>query len=284
MAHTREWKEKNLAMLSSTIRNSPVVGIASIRGLPASQFQQIRKKLYGVAEIHVSRGTLLKRAIELASGDRNGLKALEDEISNDQTAIISSKENPFKLFRTLEKNKTPLAAKGGEIAPADIEVKAGETSFKPGPVVGELQRAGIPAAIESGKVVIKKDKLLVKAGDPIPPAIASALTKLEIYPLVAGLDVKALFEGGLIFRKDVLKVDDQRTIQDIASASSKAFAVALKARYFTDTTVRFLLSDAHTKAVGLSISAGIPTKETVRLLISRAASEAAALNDRTKNA
>ena len=31
----------------------------------------------------------------------------------------------------------------------DIEVKAGETSFKPGPIVGEFQQAGIPAAIEA---------------------------------------------------------------------------------------------------------------------------------------
>jgi large subunit ribosomal protein L10 len=282
MAHTREWKENNLRALSSTIRNSRVVGVASIKGLPASQFQQIRKKLYGIAEIHVSRGSLLKRALEAASAEKKGLKELEKEIINDQTAIISSQENPFKLFRTLEKNKTPLAARGGETAPSDIEIKAGETSFKPGPVVGELQKAGIPAAIEGGKVVIKKDKLLVKAGEPIPPLIASALTKLEIYPLIAGLDVKAIFENGLIFRKDVLNVDDTKTVRDIAAASAAAFALAVRGRYFTGQTVAYLIGEAHSNAVGLSLSAGIPTKETVGLLLAKAASEASALREKTE--
>ena len=282
MAHTREWKENNLRALSSTIRNSRVVGIASIRGLPASQFQQIRKKLYGVAEIHVSRGSILRRAIEDAATEKKGLKELENEIFNDQTAIISSQENPFKLFKTLERNKTPLAARGGETAPSDIEIRAGETSFKPGPIVGELQKAGIPAAIEGGKVVIKKDKLLVKAGEQIPPGIASALTKLEIYPLIAGLDVKAIFENGLVFRKDVLNVDDTKTMHDIATAYAGAFALAVKGRYFTAQTVAYLIGEAHGNAVGLSLSAGIPTKETVGLLLARAASEAVVLRDKTE--
>ena len=58
-------------------------------------------------------------------------------------------------------------------------IKQGDTSFKPGPIVGELQKVGIPAAIESGKVVIKSDKLLVKEGETISAEVAQMLTKLE---------------------------------------------------------------------------------------------------------
>ncbi len=282
MAHTREWKERNRQVLSQALRNSRVIGVASIRGLPAYQFQQIRKKLNGVAEIHVSRSSLLKMAIKDVSAERKGVELLETEVVRDQTAIISSDQNPFQLFRALEKNKTPLAARGGEIAPADIEIKSGETPFKPGPVVGELQKAGVPAAIEGGKVVIKKDKLLVRSGEVISPAIAQALTKLEIYPLVAGLDVKAIFEDGLLFRQDVLRVDDVQTMKDIASASAQALALAVKGRYFTARSVTYLLGDAHAKAVNLSVNAGIPTEETARLLLSKAALQATVLKERTE--
>ena len=68
----------------------------------------------------------------------------------------------------MEATKTAAPAKPGDIAPEDILVKAGDTPFKPGPIVGELQKAGIPAAIEGGKIVIKKDKVLVKKGEPSP--------------------------------------------------------------------------------------------------------------------
>ncbi len=49
----------------------------------------------------------------------------------------------------LEKTKTKMAARPGETAPEDIVVSKGPTGFRPGPIVGELQQAGIPAAIEA---------------------------------------------------------------------------------------------------------------------------------------
>lgn len=284
MAHSRSWKTENLKVLADSLRSSKVVGIVSIRGLPAAQFQQIRKKLSGVAQIHVSRGKLIKMALDQVQKDVKGLGQLEELVSHDQTALICSNQNPFALYRTLEKNKTRLAAKGGEIAPEDIEIKAGETSFKPGPIVGELQKAGLPASIEGGKVVIKKDKLLVKKGDVIAPAIASALTRMEIFPLVAGLEVKAMFEEGLLFRKDVLQVDDARMLSDLATASQQALSLAVKSRYFTPVSVRYLLGDAHRNAVNLSVNADIPTKETVKLLLSKASAQASALKKKTGDA
>ena len=284
MAHTRIWKTENMKLLADRIKSAKVVGIVSIRGLPAAQFQQIRKKLNGVADIHVSRSKLIKMAIGQAEKDVKGLSQLEELVSRDQTAVICSDQSPFSLFRTLEKNKTRLAAKGGEIAPDDIEIKAGETSFKPGPIVGDLQKAGLPASIEGGKVVIKKDKLLVKKGEVISPAVAAALTRMEILPLEAGLDVKGMFEEGLLFRKDVLQVDDAKMMSDLAMASRQALSLAVKGRYFTPVSVRMLLGDAHKNAINLSVNADIPTKETVKFLLSKASAQASALKKTTGDA
>src|SRR5207249_432728 len=73
------------------------------------------------------------------------------ETIQGQTAVVTADINPFRLFKELEATKTRAPARGGEVAPEDLWVRAGETPFKPGPVVGELQKAGIPAAIERGK-------------------------------------------------------------------------------------------------------------------------------------
>ena len=67
-------------------------------------------------------------------------------------------------------------------------VPAQTTSFKPGPIVGELQHAGFPAAIEKGKVVLKKDVTIVKAGQTISREVAGLLTRLDILPLEVGLE------------------------------------------------------------------------------------------------
>ena len=73
-------------------------------------------------------------------------------------------DTPAIHIRGVADEATP--ARGGEIAPEDILVKKGETPFKPGPIVSEFQRAGLPAAIEKGKIIrkhlAKGSKLKVK--------------------------------------------------------------------------------------------------------------------------
>ena len=49
---------------------------------------------------------------------------------------------------------TPAPAKEGQLAPFDIVVPKGPTPFGPGPIIGELQKIGLPAAIEAGKIGI----------------------------------------------------------------------------------------------------------------------------------
>src|SRR2546428_8789772 len=146
------------------------------------------------------------------------------------------------LFRS---TKSRAPARGGEAAAEGLWVRAGETPFKPGPVVGELQKAGIPAAIERGKVVIRQDKLLVKTGQRIPRDVAQQLARLEIFPLVVGLDLRGAYEAGTVFRREALAIDDAIVRGQIAQAGRQAFALALEIAYVTRETIGPLLAKAH---------------------------------------
>src|SRR5256886_348245 len=163
MAHVSPMKKRLVEDLASRCAQARVIGIVNIHGIPAPQFQAIRKKLDGRATITVAKNNLLRLALEQASTKKPALAKLGETIEG-QTAVVTADINPFRLFKELEATKTRAPARGGEVAPEDLWVRAGETPFKPGPIVGELQKAGIPAAIERGKVVIRQDKLMVKAG------------------------------------------------------------------------------------------------------------------------
>ncbi|MCJ7463342.1 MAG: 50S ribosomal protein L10, partial [Thermoplasmata archaeon] len=219
MAHVAGWKKDAVTDLAKQISKSKVVGIINVHGVPAPAFQTMRTNLRGKAEITMLKNTLLKIALQQAGKDKKGLDMLAASVDG-QCAVVTSELNPFRLFKQLDSTKTKMPARGGEVAPDDIEIKAGETPFKPGPVVGELQKAGLPAAIEQGKVVIKKDKLLVKKGDKIPRDVALVLSKLEIYPLTVGLDLSAVFEDGMIYKKDVLAVDDAMVLSQVKFAAA----------------------------------------------------------------
>ncbi len=269
MAHVAQWKKDRVGELTEMMTKNPVVAVVDIRGIPAPQMQQMRLRLRGKATMMMTRNTLVNIAIDEAAKEKPGLDSLKG-IVGGQCAIIATTMNPFKLFNEMEKTKTKAAAKPGDVAPEDIEVKEGETSFKPGPIVGELQKAGIPAGIESGKVVFKKDKILVKKGDKIPDEIAKILPRLEIFPMTVGLDLKAAYEDGIVFKRDLLQVPPDYYPSMLAMAARNAMSLGVSIVYATPQTIAPLLGMAYREATALSIAAAFPTKDNIKTLLAKA--------------
>ncbi|UCE45651.1 MAG: 50S ribosomal protein L10 [Methanobacteriota archaeon] len=282
-AHVATWKKEAVTKLANRISESSVVGVINIRGVPAPAFQTMRANLREHMSVTMLKNSLMKLALTEAAKKREGIDGLVEAI-DDQCAIVTSDLNPFKLFRQLDSTKTKMPAKGGEISPDDIEIKAGDTPFKPGPVVGELQKAGLPAAIEQGKVVIKRDRLLVKKGDAIPREVALVLSKLEIFPITVGLDLRAAFEDGMVYAKDVLEVDDLAYLAKVQTAAASALNLSVFAGYPTALSVRPLLAKAHSSAFNLAVNAGVLSSETVKFMISKANAQMMTLASRAPDA
>ena len=276
MTHVSPAKKELVERLVKEFCQSQVIGVVNIQGIPAAQFQKMRRRLREKANLFVTKNNLLAIALERASSQKSGLDKLKESIAG-QSAVVTANMNPFKLYKEMEATKTRAPARGGEVATEDIWVKEGETPFKPGPIVGDLQKAGLAAAIERGKVVIKKDKLLVAKGNKIPRQVAQVLTRLEIFPVVVGLDLRGVYEGGMVFRRDVLAVDEAKVLADVQMAGLRAFNLAVNIGYATKSTIRPMLSVAHMRALSLAVHAGIVTKKSLPFILAKAQSQMFAL-------
>ncbi len=279
-ARVAPWKKEEVQELTELLREHPVIGIARIDKLPSRQFQEVRGAVRDDAEIRVVKNTLLLRAIEEVDGDKPDLDELEDHI-HGQTALILSDANPFKVFRTIEDNKADAPASAGDSAPKDIWVEEGETPFKPGPVVGDLQKAGLPAKIEGGAVVISEDQKVAAEGDIIDADLADALSRLDIHPMVVGLDMKAAWEDGTVFERDVLDVDPQAFVDDLVNAHARAEGLAVEIGYTTERTMAPLLQRGFSHARSLGLEASILEPDLVEDLLARAHGQAQSLADRS---
>lgn len=279
-AHVAEWKFGEVKELTDLFANNKVVGLVGIGGIPAPQMQQMRKNLVGSAKVRSAKNNLIIRALDDAEKQVKGISSLKESLTG-QTAIIATDMNPFKLFAQIKATRTMAPAKGGEIATHDIEVKAGDTPFKPGPIVGELQKAGIPAAIQEGKVAIKTDKVIVPEGEKIPKDVAQMLTRLEIFPMEIGMELFAAYEDGNIFKPDVLDIDIDGFLSKMSSASTNAFSLAVEMGWITSETIQPLLTKAYNNAFILALEQGIINKATIKHLISKANANVLALKNKT---
>jgi len=268
--HRPAWKDNEVKELRDKITENTVFAIVSIQGIPAKQFQKIRAELRGIAELKVTRNTLIDLALKKIGKDAAELfNSVEG-----QTALVFTNENPFKLFRLLEQSKTPAPAKGGDIAPQDIVIKKGPTPFRPGPIVGELQTAGIPAAIEKGKVIIRENKVIVKQGEKISPRIADVLQRLQINPMEVGLYLRAAFDGNVIYTSKDLAIDVKAYFDQFLKAVSNAFSLAMSVEYPTTMTMTPLLQKGLLMARNLALKAEIFEPDVMDAILTKDYSEA----------
>ncbi|MCD6106517.1 MAG: 50S ribosomal protein L10 [Thermoplasmata archaeon] len=278
MAMVAEWKKKEVEELASLIAKGKVVGIVGIQGVPAAQMRRIRERLKEVGRLRVSRNRLIARALEKAKSSKPGVEALARHL-NGPSGIVVSDLPAYDLFWTIERLKERAPAKGGEVAPEDIVVEPGELPLKPGPVVAELQAAGIPVVIDRGKVKVKERKVLVRKGERIPREIALALSKMDILPLEVGLDARAFWEEGLILTREHLSITPEDVAAMIAGAREESLRLAVGIGYAVPETIPILLPLARARALALATALGYVTPETVVHLLAQAAAQAAALSN-----
>jgi len=263
------WKTDEVEEIKRGIEEHSLVGVVDMYGIPATQIQQIRRNLRGTARVKMARNTLIEHALNELGGS---VAALNDH-AEGQSALIFTNENPFKLFKLLERTKTKMAAKPGETAPEDIVIPKGPTSFKPGPIVGELQQVGIPAAIEGGKVKIRETKTVVKKGEVISKKVADALVKLGVKPMDVGLLLQAAYYRNTIFTPDLLAIDEDAYANNIVLAAQQAFNLSVNAVIPTRLTVAAIIGKAVREARNVGVEATIYEKDIVDLIIGRAQRE-----------
>lgn len=260
MAHVSQQKKDTVAEFTKLIDEYDIVGAVNMENLPAKTLNKMRDQLRDTVLLKMSKRRLL--AVALNNSKKEGVKELIPHLKG-MPALLFTKESPFKLYKTLKKNKSNTAIKGGQTAPNDIIVPAGPTGFAPGPVIGELGSVGIKAGIDGGKVAIKEDSVVAKEGDVVDAKLAGLLTRLGIEPMEIGLDLTAAYENGEILTKSILDVDEEQYIADMETAATWAFNLAVNAAYPTQETITVLLQNVFSESRNLAINEDILTDVTV---------------------
>ena len=273
---TKAQKKDFVIKSQAELKKYKTIGIIQLAGIPDRLLQATKSKLKGKARFILGRKNMLARILDANADSKKLAAAL-----SGTCAILLSNEDPFELFKSFKSNSIKLEAKPKQVASADVFVHAGETSLQPGQAVTEIKQAGIDVQIQKGKVVIGKDKLVVKRSEVIAPALAKALHTLGITPFTAVIEPVEIFSGGLLFKRALLDIDPSRTAEEIAHSFNSAVALCFECGITNGYTIRTLITRAFNNAMAVGVRAGIYDKGVTERLLSKAASHASALNSLT---
>ena len=258
-----EYKKKMVDELAKLASDKKTILVASIKGIPASQYQEIVKSLRGKADVKVPKKNLIARALDSLKKDKTS--ELKDKIEESADfALLFSDLDAYELAGELLKSKSPAKAKAGQEAPEDIEIPAGPTDLVPGPAISELGALGIQIQIDKGKIHIKEPKVIAKKGEAIKANAADLMSKLDIKPFSVGFTpLVALDNEGDKIYVDIV-IDTEKTVADLKYAYGRALPFAVAIGYANDESIKFLLAKAEAGAKKINrIFTGEPEPEVV---------------------
>ena len=258
--HVSEAKKSKVKELSELMKKKTVM-VVSVKGLPSAQFQDIKKKLRAKAKIQVVKKSLVNFAL-----DHSGVKELHDLVPyvEDSTAMLFSDTDAFEISGILANEKSPSKAKAGQIAPFDIEVKAGPTELIPGPDISALSAVGLAPKVENGKIAVMKDKVILQEGKTVTEAVASIMAKLDIIPFEVGLEPIAAFDGDDKKVYANIVIDKEAVTAELEYAFGRAIPFAVEINYPCAETLDSILGKAKAhEGIITRIVTGEPEPEVV---------------------
>ncbi len=272
-----EKKVKLYDDLQNLAKSYNVIALSKMTKVRSAQLMSIRKKFRNDIKILTIKNKVAQRSFEKIFDDVKGLEFLNHELEG-QCALMFTNISPFKLNLTFDKNKIFLAAKGGDIAPNELVIPAGNTGINPGPVLSEFKESKVPTKIDQGTIWVSKDTVVAKPGDVISQKLAALLSKLNIKPIEAGIAVNFAISEGLEFKEKDLKIVIEEYVQDLMRSYHEALALSVEAAYFSKETMPLILIRAKQHALSLSSESGYISPDTAELVISKANSIATSLS------
>jgi large subunit ribosomal protein L10 len=249
-----------------------VVGVLNMHKLPARQLQEIRHSIG--AKIKMSKRSLILRAIEGSS--KKDIKNLKEKIEGP-SALLFTNENPFRLFRILKENRSPAAAKTGDIPNKDIVIQKGSTGLPPGPAISTLTKIGLKASVQNGKIAVLQDKVVTKAGQAITEDVAAVLGLLKVEPLEIGLDLSFVYEDGMIYDRSVLDISTEAYIEDFQRCVQHGVNLSVNTNYPTKQTIDIMIQKTFIEAKAVCVEANILEKDFIDDVLKKAIRQAVAM-------
>ena len=269
-------KPKEVEKIVELLNTYKVVGILSMHKIPGRQLQKIRDTLRGKIVIKMSRKNLLLRSLDACN--KKNIATLKEHI-NDEPALILTNEDTFRLFKLIKKNRSPAKARVGDVVANDVMIPKGPTQISPGPAISTLQKAGLKTGVQKGKIAVMQDKFVVKAGEAVNDDVEKLFSLLNIEPMEIGLDLVGVLEDGVVYKKEVLDIDEDYYEKEIGRAAQQAINLSVNADYPTKLAIDIMIQKAFHEAKALSIDADIIEKDFIDELLRKAAREAKSLEE-----
>jgi large subunit ribosomal protein L10 len=258
-------KQKQSEQLSKKISGYKTVCLAEAHGFDSDSYEQIKKSFRGKADIIYTNKVIVQNALKLAKSP-----LADSAASVRMPVLLLSDQDPFEISKTIMANKTYTTIKAGQTASEDITLPSGPTPFPPGPMLSQFSSVGVKTKNEGGKISIVSDTTVVKKGEPVSEKIATILSSMDITPNELMLSIDVAWNGGIIFKHDVLYRPIEEYRKDVVRVFSSSLSLSMARGILNRYSVKPIIQKIYIGVKYLSLDVGIVSSATIKELLLKA--------------
>ncbi|KAK7195285.1 60S acidic ribosomal protein P0 [Novymonas esmeraldas] len=263
-AAKREYEERLVDCLTKYSRVLFVV----MDNVRSQQVHDVRRALRGKAEFLMGKKTLQAKIVEKrALGKKASPEAKhfheqceEHNLLSGNTGLIFTNNAVQDITAVLDAHRVKAPARVGAIAPCEVIIPAGGTGMEP-TQTSFFQALNIATKIAKGMVEIVTEKKVLNPGDKVDNSTAALLQKLNISPFYYQVDVLSVWDRGVLFTREDLKLSEDMVEQMMLDGLSNVAAMSLGAGIPTPATIAPMLMDAFKNLLAVSVATSYEFEE-----------------------
>jgi large subunit ribosomal protein LP0 len=236
------------------------VYFVTVDNVTSQQMHQVRRGLRGRGELLMGKNTLQKKVITnraVADGASTNDKAIAEKFVKEglitgNCGLIFTNDGLDQVNEVITKNRIQAPARIGAISPVEVTIPAGNTGLEP-TMTSFFQALNIATKIAKGTVEIVTDKKVLSVGEKVDSSTAALLTKLKINPFFYGLQLRTVWDDGVVFSAEDLEFTDSKIEEVFGSAVSNMTALSLGAGIPTAASFPHLITDAFKNLLAASV-------------------------------
>lgn len=236
------------------------VYFVTVDNVTSQQMHKVRIGLRGRGELLMGKNTLQKKVIAkraAAEGSSNNDKVIFEKFVKDglivgNCGLIFTNDSLDQILEVITKNRIQAPARVGAISPVEVVIAAGNTGLEP-TMTSFFQALNIATKIAKGTVEIVTDKKVLSIGEKVDSSTAALLTKLKINPFFYGLQLRSVWDDGVVFSAEDLEFNDAKIEELFGSAIGNMTALSLGAGIPTAASFPHLITDAFKNLLAASL-------------------------------
>ncbi|ANQ08082.1 60S acidic ribosomal protein P0 [Plasmodium coatneyi] len=253
MAKLSKAQKKQIYMdkLSSLIQQYTKILIVHVDNVGSNQMASVRQSLRGKAIILMGKNTRIRTALKKNLQAVPQIEKLLPLVKLNM-GFVFCKDDLTEVRNIILQNKSPAPARLGVIAPIDVFIPPGPTGMDPSHT-SFFQSLGISTKIVKGQIEIQEHVHLIKQGEKVTASSATLLQKFNMKPFSYGVDVRTVYDDGVIYDAKVLDITEEDILAKFGKGVANVAALSRSIGVITEASYPHVFVEAFKNIVALVI-------------------------------